>query len=398
MKKIYYFYFIISIIGNFLFCQEPDSIISLDLMRVPSSPGFTILGINPTDVDRPTNPTDFWANIKKTSDNFSTLPKNYSIELAPLWLFSATKKFKDFNENKFIPNVVQSWMISIATNTKEEDSLNVTSFGVGTKISLARGHLDEKFKNYRKRLHEINKDLSELNEFVAKKKNEYYKGDAELQLIIQLAICDTNKSNITYYQDAIAKRQEFLLNQFKEKNKDSLEQLSQTIKDSVANLKYKRIGFKLDIAGGFSMSSLYNNFDSLKVNKIGLWVTTGYESSEGINIFVIGRYLKNIDASVTDDSNTTEVKTFSNFDIGASISLDNLHGFSISGEYIYRNYSSIENIKSKYKLTLNVSYEVGKNQLLTFTFGRNFEGKTKTGGNIIAALNLLLGFGSKRPF
>ncbi len=44
----------------------------------------------------------------------------------------------------------------------------------------------------------------------------------------------------------------------------------------------------------------------------------------------------------------------------------------------------------------NVSYAFVANKDITFSFGRNFGGTTTTNGNLVAALNLLLGFGGQK--
>ena len=50
------------------------------------------------------------------------------------------------------------------------------------------------------------------------------------------------------------------------------------------------------------------------------------------------------------------------------------------------------------RFTLNLGYEIFKNKLVTFNLGKDFDKNFETGGNLIATLNLILGFGSMRPF
>ncbi len=47
-------------------------------------------------------------------------------------------------------------------------------------------------------------------------------------------------------------------------------------------------------------------------------------------------------------------------------------------------------------LVFNADYAIWKNQKLTFSFGKNFDGAISKGGNLIAALTFLAGFGNKR--
>jgi Tol biopolymer transport system component len=47
-------------------------------------------------------------------------------------------------------------------------------------------------------------------------------------------------------------------------------------------------------------------------------------------------------------------------------------------------------------LVFNAAYDIGQNQQLTFSFGRNFDGTITKDGNLIAALNFVKGFGASR--
>ncbi|WP_449401612.1 hypothetical protein [Chryseobacterium wanjuense] len=65
----------------------------------------------------------------------------------------------------------------------------------------------------------------------------------------------------------------------------------------------------------------------------------------------------------------------------------------MSGECIYRSILNKSDYESSWKFLLNFEYEVAKNQRLTFSFGRDFDGEYKKDGNVIVALNLLIGLG-----
>jgi len=45
---------------------------------------------------------------------------------------------------------------------------------------------------------------------------------------------------------------------------------------------------------------------------------------------------------------------------------------------------------------LNTSYDLGDNKIITFNLGRDFDGTVTKDGNLVAALNLVLGLGSVR--
>src|SRR5438477_12673520 len=78
-------FFLLTLTAKNIFAQ--DSSINLNLLRAPTSPGFILLNKQPSDIERPTTPTDFMVNFSNASSGFSALPQNYAIEVAPCWLF-----------------------------------------------------------------------------------------------------------------------------------------------------------------------------------------------------------------------------------------------------------------------------------------------------------------------
>jgi hypothetical protein len=68
----------------------------------------------------------------------------------------------------------------------------------------------------------------------------------------------------------------------------------------------------------------------------------------------------------------------------------------ISAEGIYRAVINDAIANSSWRLMVNAEYEIGINQKITFSFGRNFDGGTYKGGNVVGAINLLFGLGNQR--
>src|ERR1043166_549396 len=60
-----------------------------DKMRTPDSPAFVVLGVSPTEIQRPSTPrTLITALGGALSNNSLTVPKDFALEVAPYWLFS----------------------------------------------------------------------------------------------------------------------------------------------------------------------------------------------------------------------------------------------------------------------------------------------------------------------
>ena len=62
--------------------------ITLADLRTPTSPAFTLLGIAPTDIERPTTPRAFAVSLLSAlrDGDGSLLPRDFALEVAPYWL------------------------------------------------------------------------------------------------------------------------------------------------------------------------------------------------------------------------------------------------------------------------------------------------------------------------
>jgi hypothetical protein len=65
-------------------------------------------------------------------------------------------------------------------------------------------------------------------------------------------------------------------------------------------------------------------------------------------------------------------------------------------EAIYRSVLQENTIDPNWRLVFSAEYDVGMNQKLSFSFGRNFDRTISRGGNLMTALNFIKGFGNKR--
>ncbi len=84
--KLFYKVIFTFLFTNSLIYPQPYTELSLDLLRTPSSPAFQILDVGVTKIERPYSPTDFMVSVNQASDNFTTIPLNYAIDISPFWL------------------------------------------------------------------------------------------------------------------------------------------------------------------------------------------------------------------------------------------------------------------------------------------------------------------------
>lgn len=109
--------------------------------ETPSNPAFTILDFEPSSILRPTSPSELKTNLLSSFDYKGNLKPNIGIEVSPYWLNSnPTLTWKEYARPGVIQSIKQTLSLSFAT--KEDEILNRTVFGAGTKFQLVPGHIE----------------------------------------------------------------------------------------------------------------------------------------------------------------------------------------------------------------------------------------------------------------
>ena len=70
--------------------------------------------------------------------------------------------------------------------------------------------------------------------------------------------------------------------------------------------------------------------------------------------------------------------------------------FVLSAEALYRSILGSSVVDPSWRLVMNAEYDLGSNRKVTFAFGRDFDGAISKGGNLVAMINLIAGFGGDR--
>jgi hypothetical protein len=277
------------------------------------------------------------------------------------------------NNDNIWNNIKQTFDISLAMHNLKDNTTNVvnTKLGVGFKASIKRGNISKITTDAMASVHTYQSNYLALR--------KTYVNDAVKQA--KASGMDANQRNLLIAA-ADQKAQTDARNLA----------LQDSIKKVAQGLDFTREGFMLDVAEGLAYNfvsqangTLYNS---------GAWITAGQQWADGIELLGIVRYLYN-------PENTGSILSSTNYhtiDAGARVLYDPQNNkFSFGLEGIYRNVSGTTAIKSSYRYALTADYRIGNNQALSFNIGRDFDGTVNKGGNLIAALNFLIGFGSTRP-
>jgi hypothetical protein len=396
------------------FAQQKDTMVNFDQLRAPSSPAFSLLGISPDDIERPKNPTDFAFSVGNASNNLSTVPKSYAVEMAPFWIFGGKSTFEQFIDNKNVGNnIKQTFVFSLGSTTSRsaKDSSEFRQIGVSVKFSILRGKVGDEFKKWDSMVTKV------LTQYTA---NNVKIRDS-LRNVDTAAISELRKQRLQYIASGNPDRAaaiEKIMQAMVEAQNTKTALLSRT-NDSTKNKAYltrlsqfasqtsfRRYGFSMDWAAGTVVDFDDSAFNRSYLSKFATWLTFGYEGHNGSNVMFLMRYAANFNRFYRNDLNLV-VKDIDigDLDMGLRLYKDFNDKLTLSVEYInrlpfYSNSNYISNRVStplrtdKYDFSLN--YKVGKNQNLSFTYGKNFDNKVTKTGNLIAAVNYMIGLGSAR--
>ncbi|HWR83446.1 MAG TPA: hypothetical protein VN285_09090 [Candidatus Deferrimicrobium sp.] len=303
--------------------------VPLNNLRTPSSPGFVILGVEPSSVERPLTPRDFAVSLASAAGDPNLLPDEYAIEAAPYWLVPHDSlTYDDFYANDPLKNIYRNLSMSIAVSKDQSfgDSVAAdTRLGIGIRSLLLRGQDDPRFR--------ISLDS------------------------LQNAMLDAESTEVEDSLNAATKK---LINE----------------KDN------QPFGFSLELAG--AMALLYPESDTHKgkAYRGGVWITPAYRPvTEGqIEFLSVLRLL-------------LEDGVRPRYDLGFRLLWFANDRLSMSAEYVSRlgDIPDSDN-KDTYRIAGVVDYRFSYDLHMTATFGRDFEGEAGT-GELLARLGIDFSFG-----
>jgi hypothetical protein len=312
----------------------------LDL-RTPPSPAFVLLGIEPTSIDKPTEPRAVAASF------ISTVRQGGALEVAPYWLMSHPMlKFKDYYEADIGQTILQTLSVSFATMPRSDntDSLG-TRVGLGVRWMFAAGDPRDSLKILHDNL--IN---------------------------VQNRMLDTDDST--------------KLAQFnKEAKKIAL---------AIQRENKMRVGFRLEMATAFTMNFFNDDFSKGTFDRWGLWLTGAYLFDKpSVDFLAVARLMGNHKQNGTQNV----------FDLGArlvtlmkdfSISIEYIHRAEISTSgttQVAGGTNGTFFLKSTYRLAGNIEYMYNKDISTYLTFGRNYASANTNNKPLVAQVGINFGFG-----
>jgi hypothetical protein len=412
MKKIILFVILFTALRSF--AQEPK----FETLKLTSAPAYTILGVDPQNIQRPATPADFIAGAQSALVNGKLQP-NFAIESTPYyWKHpkddTASKRISLYqflgHRNNFFENIARTFTFSFATSESDTvvfgDFDPGLGFGVGFKCNLFNGNISRKTMVQISALIEskliyniytVIKDQLDVNdeanvdEIIKRwridKKNKLAGREALADYVIDFVKKELGKVRLT--ADDI---------NFLQKKMDALNQLET---DNLAELNnavfpLSREGFMLELAVGNAAVIQNNQWKELKNAKTAIWLTPSYRINTRKDPTVID-YLDFMGV-IRMIWNNSAVDMSDYFDAGFKLQYTH-NRFSLSGEYIARMLTEKPvSVESKWTNRLDLSFDYKLNSFVTFkaTFGRNFDGNSvhySDPGKMFAVGGINFGFG-----
>jgi hypothetical protein len=208
--------------------------------------------------------------------------------------------------------------------------------------------------------------------------------------------------NSTQYKQADAalnQMRQVLLDKFRTEKLITNTNTYTELKKQARDFTIERVGFFLDFAGGFAVRFPTNQLGYSFADNAGAWLTGGYEGgNKALSFYGLARYLYQPEKIYADTTNTISGKNISTFDMGGRLLYATSNDkFDMGAEAIYRSVLNKSIIDPSWRVVFSAEYDLGFNKKLTFNFGRDFNGVVTKGGTLIAAINLITGFGNKKP-
>jgi hypothetical protein len=356
--------------------------LELKELNVPNSPAFTILDHSPKVIDRPGTAKTFTASIVNLINQGSGLPKNFSLEVAPYWLFKNNLTVYSYlgidrNTKKQSNIFSNARNISVSIGSVYKDSskslpfsANYFAFGVRVNpVRIVRG--------------KVTGDVITTVEAIAGKQVTMLKTVTDACLV---SVADATSAE---FKTCIAKG----VTEARKKDQPILD-LEKRLQDLLA---IKPV-FQLDLAFAGSFTFKDNSFDDNHHHRSGIWTTMELNvpltDNKDIEKMIANKNYLSVYGKVRyiSEDSTTNYKTFTQhklLDFGGRIEFE-LDKFSISFESIHR----INRTNDKLNTNRNVGilqYKIRDDLFLSGTFGKNFGNVN----NLFALLGLNWGFGKQ---
>jgi hypothetical protein len=377
--------------------------VTLKDLKTPASPSFQLLGIAPSDVERPTTPRAFAVSLLSALQQSDTvLPNGLAVDVAPYWLVPHNSlQFADYIDPKVGQSLRQTFAVSVATTkaTVPASEPGAIDVGLGVRTSPWAGKSTQAVAKLKTLILVSLKQASIVQTLIDVVGTPTQALPPSVTTIIdglrKADHPDMTDENFKAMLDGIVDRLEAAVGA-----RTDLAVVQQTLSQMQAEgdasrkkwslelqrVNQRRLGFTLDVASAFVTRTSDNGRGGARVTREGVWSTAGY-NDEHLSFLGLLRYVGN-------SENRTSRSDL--LDLGARL-VGTLNNLDASFEFVSRlDHSSAKVDDSTYKAVGNVEYKVSEDVSISATFGKDF-GDTRFGrpSATLALLGVNFGLGGR---
>ena len=220
--------------------KPPDELKVPEELKTPAQPAFTLLGVSPTSIDRPSTPKAFAVGLLGAfTDSHDSIPRNLALEVAPYWWSPRPLETYETLNARTGPFEAtwQTFSLSLATSALDVTNSGVrlegTSVGAGVRFSIIQGRLPKAALKAKDKL------VAELSEIAG--------------MVPESGAFDEGEAK----QKAMRKAAEEL-----------------------AQYNLQRVGFQLDFAAAATVDFANDKTETSDFGRAGAWLTLGYRTDE----------------------------------------------------------------------------------------------------------------------
>jgi hypothetical protein len=355
--------------------QQDQSVPDFNSIRTPTSPAFVLLGVEPTSVARPNTPADFAASVLTGTQNLSSLPRDYALEVSPYWMVGhPTMRWTRDTTRTILESLARTFTVSVATAEIGTESSPLTGLALGTRASLLSGRtpaaqiarieeLEARLAADAARIDSLTKALNDSLDAAQQLALAAAKTPEEMNRV--LADFTAIRANLTrpILESAMTEEED------------------QAIQKEFEDIAGTREGLFIEVAGGAAWAAPNAVLDSAQTSSWGAWLTASYTLPR-VSFVGVVRY------QGLENAGTTDAIDFG----GRMIYTRASYGLSV--EYVGRHITSGTSRPDLWRLAGVIDYRVSPAFWLTGSFGRNYSGTAP--GSLMARIGLSLNLSAER--
>ena len=344
----------------------PPDVPAFNTIRTPTSPAFTLLGVEPSAVERPNTPAGLAVSLLNAAGDLNSAPKDFALEVSPYWLVGHPRLTWE-NDARRSPakSLLRTLSLSMATAEIGTEAAPVTGLSVGGRASLFSGKLTEDTK---RALVDLQKSLGAESALALRM--------MATRLTALGVLLKTGKIDAAEHD----RRMQDILDNTIHSDEYRQDPVVKAVEKQMENLAVNREGFVLELAGAASWSFANAVWTDRQFDRWGVWLTPSFQSARVSTVGVI-RY----------QSKDSELDSHA-LDLGvrATRSADR---YAFSVEYVNRSFPDSDNA-TRHRLIGIAEYRVAPQTWLCATFGRDHSNLHQ--GSLVARLGVSFNFSQDR--